>query len=86
MQSTHVYWASTLFQTLVSNRGLRGKVHTDPALWPSQPGRAAGHMSKHSQYSVVSVLEVGAQRRDPGLAVRSKEGFLGDMSLEEFRE
>jgi hypothetical protein len=43
-------------------------------------------MSKHSQYSVVSVLEVGAQRRDPGLAVRSKQGFLGDMSLEEFRE
>lgn len=34
----------------------------------------------------VLMLEVGAQRRDPGLAVRSKQGFLGDMSLEEFRE
>lgn len=69
MQSTHVYWVSTLFQTLVSTRGHRGKVHTAPALWHSQPARAAGHMSRHSQYSVVSVLEVGAQRRDPGLAV-----------------
>lgn len=86
MQSTHIYWASTLFQTLVCSRGLRGKVHTDPALWCSQPGRAAGHMSRHSQYSVVSVLEVGAQRKDLGLAVGSKEGFLGDVSLEEIRE
>lgn len=91
MQSTHIYWASTLFQTLVSNRGLRDEVHTDPAPWHSQPGRAAGHMSRHSQYSVVSVLEVaqvteGAQRRDPGPAVGSKEGFLGDVSLEDFRE
>lgn len=56
-------------------------MHTDPALWHSQPGRAAGHMSRHSQYSVVSVLEVGAQRRDPGLAVGSKEGFLGTCHL-----
>lgn len=43
-------------------------------------------MSRHSQYSVVSVLEVGAQRKDLGLAVGSKEGFLGDVSLEEIRE
>lgn len=89
MQSTHIYWASTRFQALVSNRGLRGKVHIDPGPWHAQPGRAAGHMSRHSQYSVVSVLEVaqvteGAQRRDPGPAVGSKEGFLGDVSLEDF--
>lgn len=91
MQSTHIYWASTLVQTLASNRGLRGQVHTDPALWHSQPGRAAGRMSRHSQYSVVSVLEVaqvteGTQRRDPGPALGSKESFPGDMSLEDFRE
>lgn len=71
MQSTHIYWTSTLFQTLVSSRGLRDDVHTDPALWHSQPGRAAGHVSRQSEYSVVSVLEVaqvteGTERRDPG--------------------
>lgn len=85
MQSTHVYWASTLFQTLVCSRGLRQGAHRPcPVVLTAWQGSWSHERTFTRQCGQCVRGRSTEERPWPGRG--EKEGFLGDVSLEEIRE